>query len=70
VLSNSNVNVMKSSELNRFAVRYGWTLLYQDGTSHRYYEKNEETICIPYHGAKEVPTGTCHKILKVLRSVK
>jgi len=58
---------VKSTELNRKAVAYGWKLLYQDGTSHRYYGKNGEIICIPYHGAKEVPTGTCQKILKVLR---
>ena len=59
---------MKSSELNRKAVGYGWKFLYQDGTSHRFYEKNGAIIVIPYHGAKEVPTGTCQKILKVLRS--
>jgi hypothetical protein len=25
---------------------------------------------LPYHGAKEVPTGTCSKILKIIREDK
>jgi predicted RNA binding protein YcfA (HicA-like mRNA interferase family) len=57
---------MKSSELNRKAVQAGWKFLYQDGTSHRYYEKEGKVICIPFHGSKEVSTGTCNKILKEL----
>jgi mRNA interferase HicA len=57
---------MKSSELNRKAVQAGWKLLYQDGSSHRYYEKDGKVVCIPFHGSKEVPTGTCNKILKEL----
>lgn len=57
---------MKSSELVRKAERAGWKLLYQDGSSHRYYEKDEKVVCIPFHGSKEVPTGTCNKILKQL----
>jgi predicted RNA binding protein YcfA (HicA-like mRNA interferase family) len=57
---------MKSTELHRKAVKLGWELLYQEGTSHRYYGRNGEIVCIPYHGAKEVPTGTCNKILKAI----
>jgi mRNA interferase HicA len=57
---------MKSSELNRKAVQAGWTLLHQDGSSHRYYGKDGKVICIPFHGSKEVPAGTCNKILKEL----
>ena len=57
---------MKSSELNRIAVRAGWTFLYQDKSSHRFYEKEGKIVCIPFHGSKEVPTGTCNKILKAL----
>ncbi|MDR2533746.1 MAG: type II toxin-antitoxin system HicA family toxin [Tannerellaceae bacterium] len=57
---------MKSSELHRKAVQAGWTLLYQDGSSHRYYEKDNRLVCIPFHGSKEMPTGTCKKILKEL----
>ena len=58
---------MKSSELIRIAQKYGWKLSAQDGTSHREYEKNGEKIIIPYHGAKEVPTGTCKHILKIIK---
>jgi predicted RNA binding protein YcfA (HicA-like mRNA interferase family) len=45
-------------------IRNGWKLLRQDGTSHCLYEKAGKTIVVPYHGAKEVPTGICNKILK------
>jgi len=58
---------VKSTELHRIAVKYGWVLIRQDGTSHRIYEKNGEILVIPYHGAKEVPTGTCNKILKTIK---
>ncbi len=61
---------MKSSELNRIAVKYGWRLIGQDGTSHRHYEKDGKVLIIPYHGAKEVPTGTCSKILRQIKGAK
>ena len=47
---------MKYSELVRIAQKNGWKLSNQDGTSHREYEKNGETVIIPFHGSKEVPT--------------
>jgi len=59
---------MKSSELIRIAHDYGWKLSAQDGTSHREYIKNGRKIIIPFHGSKEVPTGTCKKILKKIKS--
>ena len=58
---------MKSSELIRIAQKYGWILSKQDGTSHREYEKSGKKIIIPFHGTKEVPTGICHKILKIIK---
>jgi predicted RNA binding protein YcfA (HicA-like mRNA interferase family) len=58
---------MKSSELIRIAQEYGWRLSKQDGTSHRGYEKDGRKIIIPFHGSKEVPTGTCKRILKLIR---
>jgi len=61
---------MKSSELVRIAQRYGWKLSNQDATSHREYKKNGKTIVIPFHGSKEVPTGTCKTILKFIREAK
>jgi predicted RNA binding protein YcfA (HicA-like mRNA interferase family) len=42
----------------------------QDGTSHRHYEKNGKILIIPFHGAKEVPTGTCNKILRQIKEAK
>ena len=43
----------------------GFTLVKQKG-SVRYYGKPgwAKLIRVDYHGAKEVPTGTCHAILK------
>jgi predicted RNA binding protein YcfA (HicA-like mRNA interferase family) len=43
----------------------GFSLLKEKG-SIRYYGKRgvDRLIRIDYHGAKEVPTGTCHAILK------
>ena len=61
---------MKSSELVRIAKQYGWRLLEQDGTSHRAYEKNGKKVIIPFHGSKEVPTGTCSKILKIIKGAE
>ncbi|GHV11754.1 hypothetical protein FACS1894162_7380 [Bacteroidia bacterium] len=61
---------MKSSELIRIAIKYGWKLVEQDGTSHRDYEKDGKRLIIPFHGAKEVPTGTCSKILKTIKGAK
>ena len=58
---------MKSSELIRIAQEYGWKLSAQDGTSHREYEKTGKKVIIPYHSAKEVPTGTCKHILKIIK---
>jgi predicted RNA binding protein YcfA (HicA-like mRNA interferase family) len=43
----------------------GFTLVRQKG-SIRYYAKAgwPRLIRVDYHGSKEVPTGTCHAILK------
>jgi predicted RNA binding protein YcfA (HicA-like mRNA interferase family) len=56
---------MKFSELVRLVEREGFRLLKEKG-SIRYYVKPgvERLIRIDYHGAKEVPTGTCAAILK------
>ena len=58
---------MKSSELDRRVRRAGAKFLYQDASSHRYYELNGNIFGVPYHGAKEVPTGTCKDILKIIK---
>ena len=56
---------MKFSELVRLLEENGFRIVVQKG-SIQYYGKIgwEKLIRVDYHGAKEVPTGTCHAILK------
>lgn len=56
---------MKFSELVRLLEKNGFSLLKEKG-SIRYYTKqgHERLVRIDFHGAKEVPTGTCRAILK------
>jgi predicted RNA binding protein YcfA (HicA-like mRNA interferase family) len=58
---------MKSRELDRRVQRSGAKFLYQDASSHKYYEYNGVVFSVPYHGAKEVPKKTCSKILKIIK---
>ena len=56
---------MRFSELVRSLERNGFRLLREKG-SVRYYGKPglDRILRVDYHGAKEVPTGTCRAILK------
>ncbi len=56
---------MKFSELVRLLEQNGFILVREKG-SIRYYVKagHPRLVRIDFHGAKEVPTGTCHAILK------
>lgn len=56
---------MRFSELVMLLERNGFELLREKG-SIRYYSKpgHDRLIRVDYHGSKEVPTGTCHAILK------
>ena len=56
---------MKFSELVRLLEHNGFALIKEKG-SIRYYGKPgiEHLVRIDYHGSKEVPTGTCHAILR------
>lgn len=56
---------MKFSELVRLLEDNGFTLIKEKG-SIRYYGTPgiERLVRVDYHGSKEVPTGTCHAILK------
>jgi predicted RNA binding protein YcfA (HicA-like mRNA interferase family) len=56
---------LRFSELVRLLERNGFVLVKEKG-SIRYYGKAEwpNLIRIDYHGSKEVPTGTCHSILR------
>ena len=56
---------MTFKELVRRLEANGFVLIKEKG-SIRYYGKEgwARLIRVDYHGAKEVPTGTCHAILK------
>ncbi len=56
---------MKFSEIVKLLEQNGFKIVKEKG-SIRYYGKPgwDRLIRIDYHGAKEVPTGTCHSILK------
>lgn len=56
---------MKFSELVRLLEEHGFRIVKEKG-SIRYYGKPgcDKLIRVDYHGTKEVPTGTCHAILK------
>jgi predicted RNA binding protein YcfA (HicA-like mRNA interferase family) len=57
--------MMKFTELIRLLETNGFTIVKQKG-SVRYYRKPgvDRLVRVDYHGSKEVPTGTCHAILK------
>jgi len=56
---------LKFSELVKLLKGDGFRIVKQKG-SIRYYGKTgwDRLIRVDYHGAKEVPTDTCHSILK------
>ncbi len=56
---------MSFSELVRLLESHGFALLKEKG-SIRYYSKpgHDRLIRVDYHGSREVPSGTCHAILK------
>lgn len=56
---------MKCDELLKKLKKAGWRQIRQKG-SHKILrnEESPETIVLPYHRGKEVPTGTANRILK------
>ena len=56
---------MKFTELVRLLEGNGFKVVKEKG-SIRYYGRQgwPKLIRVDYHGAKEIPTGTCHSILK------
>ena len=56
---------MRFNELVRLLEQNGFSLIREKG-SIRYYGKAgvDRLIRVDYHGAKEVPVGTCNAILK------
>ena len=61
----ASVIFMRFSELVRLLEQNGFRLFKEKG-SVRYYAKPgvDRIIRVDYHGAKEIPTGTCSAILK------
>lgn len=61
----TSLRPVKFSELFRLIEQAGFRLLKEKG-SVRYYFKpgHPRLIRVDFHGAREVPTGTCHAILK------
>jgi predicted RNA binding protein YcfA (HicA-like mRNA interferase family) len=59
---------MRFSELVKLLEANGFRLLREKG-SIRYYIKpgHDRLIRVDFHGSKEVPSGTCHAILKAAR---
>ena len=60
---------MKSSELVRKFRQAGWIEVRQTG-SHKILKNSisGETVPVPYHGSKEVPTGLAKKLIKKLEN--
>lgn len=59
--------VMKFSHLVRLLERNGCGLVRGKGSIRSYAEAGHpQLVGIDFHGAKEVPTGTCHAILKAV----
>jgi predicted RNA binding protein YcfA (HicA-like mRNA interferase family) len=56
---------VKSHELYKLLKKHGWIKVRQKG-SHIVLKKQGvfEPIIFPFHKGKEVPTGTCKRILK------
>jgi len=56
---------MRFSELVRLLEREGFKLIKEKG-SVRYYARSgwPNIVRVDFHGSKEIPTGTCHAILK------
>ncbi len=55
---------MKCDELLKMLRKNGWYEDRQKG-SHKIMKKQgmKQILVVPYHKGKEVPTGTCHRIL-------
>jgi predicted RNA binding protein YcfA (HicA-like mRNA interferase family) len=56
---------LKFSELVRLLETSGFAKVKEKGSIRYYAKANWHTLIrVDYHGSKEVPTGTCHAILK------
>ncbi|MFH0792568.1 MAG: type II toxin-antitoxin system HicA family toxin [bacterium] len=56
---------MKFSELVRLLEKHGFRIVKEKGSVQYYHKPGwDRLIRVDYHGAKEVPSGTCYAILK------
>ncbi|WP_409013663.1 type II toxin-antitoxin system HicA family toxin [Dyadobacter sp. CY312] len=57
---------MKSSEFHRLVKKNGWVHI-RTGGSHYIYEKDGQTIPVPFHGSKEMGEGLRKSLVKLMR---
>ena len=58
---------MNAKEVVSLAKKRGWEEKNQKGSHIKMVHKDrEKPVIIPYHGAKDIPIGTLHSILKDL----
>lgn len=59
--------MMNAKEVIKKAKEKGWEIKSQSGSHVKLIHKElNKTEIVPLHGAKDIPTGTLHKILKNL----
>lgn len=56
---------MNAKQMIKLATSNGWELKSQSG-SHMKFTKNGKVSIVPYHGTKDLPTGTLNSVLKQL----
>lgn len=54
---------MNAKEIIKLLVANGWTHQKTTG-SHMGFKKGNQSVTVPYHGAKDIAIGTTHTILK------
>lgn len=55
---------MKYSEMHRRFIRAGWNFDHAEGSHYFYIKEGVLSEPIPYHGAKEMPTGLASRLIK------
>jgi len=55
---------MTGKELIKTLERDGWTLDHVTGSHHIMVKKGRRSIPVPVHGARDIPRGLVHRILK------
>ena len=55
---------MKYSEMHRRFIRAGWNFVHAEESHYFYIKEGVLSEPIPYHGAKEMPTGLANRLIK------